>query len=191
MRINDITQPCVLSGLSKSGAPVVRAHAGTGASSVEARRASATGAALRAAGCAGAGSLPKASFGWRSLELSSARTSAGVSAVAGAGAGVATVEATAHELAQAFAKLGLKRVESLAGVGLEVRRPVVIDGERPATAPLAPLAADGRGGRLMQQDQQDQFGTTGVVTDGYAFGDEANGTSPIDPRDLRTSSPPG
>jgi hypothetical protein len=194
VRINDITQPCALSGLSKSGAPVVRANAGTRAFSVRAQVASATRAFPRAAGCAGAEGLEQVSFGWRSRELSAAAgTLAGVSVEAGVGVeSVEIVEAAGHESVQAASELGLKQVASLAGVGLEVRRPVVvIDGERLAgPAALAALLADGRGSRQMQ-DEQDQFGTTGVGTEGYAFGPAANGTSPIDPRDFRTSSPPG
>jgi hypothetical protein len=183
VRINDI-QRCAQT-------LVVRAYEGTRVfSAVEARRASATRAYSPAEVCAAEG-LKQGSAGWRASALSELVSLSVVSAQAGASvAGVA-----AHESAKAGSVFGPKRVASLAGVGLEVRRPIVVTDEsslerpaaqRPGTAPVA----SGRGG-LRMQDQQEQFGTTGVGTDGYAFGSAANGTSPIDPWDHRTSSPPG
>lgn len=180
MRINNV-QRCAQTS-------VERAYEGTRVfSAVEAQGASATRAYSPAEVCAAEG-LNQVTSGWRASALSELAFLPVLPASAG------VVAAAAHESAKAGSALGLKRVGTLAGVGLEVRRPVVTGEsglERPATpAPKTALVASGRGGRLMQ-DQQDQFGTTGVGTDGYAFGISANGTSPIDPRDRRTSSPPG
>jgi hypothetical protein len=195
--VNVFTQPCALPVLS--AAPVVRTHEGTRVfSAVEAQAASATGASFRAVRSAGAEDLPQVS----SLPVSSCWRASGSSSAASLvesvpTAGVVIEAAAGHEAAEAVSVLGLKRVALLAGVGLDVRRPVVpvIEGgleRRAADAPLAAPSAGGRGRQMQDQRQeQDQFGTTGVGNDGYAFGIAAASTNPIDPRDHRTSSPPG
>ena len=209
MMVNLITQPCALPVLS--AAPVVRTHEGTRVlSAVEAHAASATGASFRAVRSAGAedlpqvSSLPVSSMSSRSVSLLSVSScwrasglSSAASLVENAPAAGVVIEAAGHEAAEAVSVLGLKRVALPAGVGLDVRRPVapVIEGgleRRTADAPLAAPSAGGSGRAMQdQRQQQDQFGTTGVGTDGYAFGTAAVSTNPIDPRDPRTSSPPG
>jgi len=171
-----ITQPCALPVLL-TGVSVVRAYEGTRVlSAVEALAASATGASIRPVRSAHVQDLLQVSLCWRASGSSTAASVGGVSVL------TATVVAAAgHESAEAVSVLGLKPVAVLAGVGAE--RPAAI------ARPAAPLA--GGSGRPMQ-DQQDQFGTSGARTDGYAFfGGSADSTNPIDPRDFRTSSPPG
>jgi hypothetical protein len=183
VRINEFTQSCAL---PVTGAPVVRAHEGTRASSVvEARAASATRARLGAEDCA--------AFGWRTPSPTATASLAGKrSGAEPVSAGTAVEAPAGHEAVPTVSKPGLKRVVSLAGVGLEAPRPVAFTGgvDRLAGSP-APLSALTHRGSNRQPMQQDQFGTNGAGTVGYAAGTATPSTSQIDPRDFRTSSPPG